>query len=752
MRSPKDTGRGGRAGRVLATATASCVLAAGFLAAPVAGLPWNTAGLQTLAADQHTPDLGAGSRVGEGVSVGVVGTSTSTGPTTVREVLGVLERAELVAQDAGRKVTPEAEQAAAELGMLLSTYLAQQAATASDRPFAAVDFDVPAPVAPAPDEAIPDQTTPDDVPAVVPVSRDVAIGPADDPATERPDDVRLPDAAEPDAAQPEAAQPEAEGGHEGDPVTFDDVVVAATRLATLLDPATTTLEAGILPAGADGTVAARATLTAGLLEVVDRYGRSTAGFANGRIPTSALCPLDFAPGHMLRCDAAQQLSALSKEYEKAFGVPIPMTDSYRTLESQIRLKATKGWLAATPGTSNHGWGLAVDLGLPISTGTSAEYTWMRVHAPDYGWDNPSWAWLTGSKPEPWHFEFFAAGPIPDRAWSADDVASDGGSSTVGSERSDKEDKGDKAKGGADEGPAKKAGATSGTDQSPGTKGSGKDTGDEPGRTAQAKVTVPDVAGQSVAAATKKLEGLGLEVSTQKQADAKAAAGTVLSTEGAGTKVKKGSTVTLVVSSGPAEQAKVTVPDVAGQSVAAATKKLEGLGLEVSTQKQADAKAAAGTVLSTEGAGTKVKKGSTVTLVVSSGPEQVTVPDVTGWTVGDARAELEARGFAVVMDPADGVQDGDLVVRTEGAGTAVPKGSTVVLSWGAAEPVPDVAGWTVADATAELEAHGFEVSTDPAEGVEDEDVVVETTETGTVLKGSTITLVVSRESASKDPDA
>ncbi|MFC7879389.1 PASTA domain-containing protein [Isoptericola sp. NPDC057391] len=785
MRSPRDTGRGVRAGRLLATATATCVVAAGFLAAPVAGLPWNDGRLQTLAADQHTPDVGAGSPVGQGVSVGVVGTSTSTGPTTLQEVLGVLERAELAGRDAGRKVTPAVEQAAAELGMLLSTYLAQQAAASSDRPFAAADVEAPSPLLPAPTtepeptepeptepeptepeptepETTEPGTTPDvappalDVPEVVPVARQVTI----DPAAE-PDPVAT--GERPETVQPDAEQPAETGEHVHDDVTFDDVVVAATRLATLLDPATTTLEAGILPAGADGTVAARATLTASLLAVVDRYGTSTAGYANGRIPTSALCPLDFAPGHMLRCDAAEQLSALSEEYEKEFGVPIPMTDSYRTLESQIRLKATKGYLAATPGTSNHGWGLAVDLGLPISTGTSAEYVWMRVHAPDYGWDNPSWARLTGSKPEPWHFEFFAAGPVPDRAWKSDDVV---GAGTAGaSERADqgtaggdtkadasdakadakdtRKSKGGPSKGGAAEKPGS-TGNTSGGKSSGGTTSGGDGASSTPRPTSPAKVTVPDVAGLTLAKATAKLEALGLDVSTSSKPSA-APKGQVLATRGAGTTVAKGSTVSLVVSSGPAAPAKVTVPDVAGLTLAAAKAKLAALGFEVMTEERSDDKVPAGTVLATQGAGTQVAKGSTVAVVVSSGPppvEKVEIPDVTGLTVSAARAKLEGLGFKVELDPADGVDDDDVIVSTEGAGTTVAKGSIVLLSWAAAEPVPDVAEKTVAAAREELEALGFEVVTE--EGIPD-DAVVEGTdvEAGTpALLGSEIELVVS----------
>lgn len=778
MRSPKDTGRGVRVGRLLATATASCVLAAGFVAAPVAGLPWNVDGLQPLAADQHTPDVGPGSPVGEGVSVGVVGTSTSTGPTTLQEVLGVLERAELAGQDAGRTVTPAVEQAAAELGMLLSTYLAQQAAAAPDRPFAAAgDVQVPAPVLPAPatepdvtapevtgpEVTGPEVTTPDvappstvDGPEAVTVARQISIDPFGEPSPaptwQRPD-AEQPEAEQPDIEQPEAEQPDGTSAHEGGEVTFDDVVVVATRLATLLDPATTTLEAGILPAGADGTIAARATLTAGLREVVARYGSSTAGYANGRIPTSALCPLDFAPGHMLRCDAAEQLSALSKEYEKEFGAPIPMTDSYRSLELQIRVKVTKGWLAATPGTSNHGWGLAVDLGYPISTFTSAEHAWMRVHAPDYGWDNPSWARATGSKPEPWHFEFFAAGPIPDRAWKSDDVAG-GGGPTAPAERAGKDGKdgkdskdsqstkagakgtggGDGAKGKAADTGGKPAGSTS----DGGAKGGGGGSSEQPAT--PTKVTVPDVSGQTLATAKKKLQALGLKVTKVTRADDDVPEGTVVTTKGAGTKVRTGSTVTVVVSSGPeAEPAPevVAVPAVAGQDADEARQALGDLGLDVTVVKEHSTERPAGVALRTDPrAGREVDPGSSVTLVVSNGPEQVTVPDVTGRSVAEARATLEDLGL--VVETSGDVEDDDLVVETKGVGDTVDKGTTVHITGGAAEPVPEVAGLTVAAAREELEAQGFVAVTE--EGVGDDAEVAGTAVAGAAVEPGTLVLL------------
>ncbi|TGJ96041.1 hypothetical protein DLJ96_09685, partial [Actinotalea fermentans ATCC 43279 = JCM 9966 = DSM 3133] len=183
-------------------------------------------------------------------------------------------------------------------------------------------------------------------------------------------------------------------------------------LAELMGPAYALAAVGVVPA--DGAAPAGGTLADQLAAAVAKYADSTSQYANGQLPDSVLCPLAFAPGQSLRCDAAEQLEALAAEYQKAFGKPLRITDSYRSYEDQVAVKAAKPFLAAVPGTSQHGWGLAIDVGSPVSTGASAEYRWMRLHAPDYGWDNPTWARPDGRKPEPWHFEFYAAGAMPDR--------------------------------------------------------------------------------------------------------------------------------------------------------------------------------------------------------------------------------------------------------------------------------------------------------------------------------------------------
>lgn len=134
-------------------------------------------------------------------------------------------------------------------------------------------------------------------------------------------------------------------------------------------------------------------------------GLSTQGYANGEIPAAALCPLWGAPNQMLRGDAARAFTALSRSYAKSFGRPICVTDSYRSRGEQVTLFAAKPALAARPGTSNHGWGTALDLCGGIESFGTAEHAWLLTHAPLYGWFHPSWAEPNGSRPEPWHWEY-----------------------------------------------------------------------------------------------------------------------------------------------------------------------------------------------------------------------------------------------------------------------------------------------------------------------------------------------------------
>ena len=132
---------------------------------------------------------------------------------------------------------------------------------------------------------------------------------------------------------------------------------------------------------------------------------STGGLAasNGQIPIASLCAIPDGP--LLRGDAAAGWARLVFAYERAFDGEPCATGGYRSLGDQQRLYSTKPGLAARPGTSNHGWGVAVDLCGGVESFGTAQHQWMQQNAARYGWQNPGWAQLGGSRPEPWHWEF-----------------------------------------------------------------------------------------------------------------------------------------------------------------------------------------------------------------------------------------------------------------------------------------------------------------------------------------------------------
>ena len=121
-----------------------------------------------------------------------------------------------------------------------------------------------------------------------------------------------------------------------------------------------------------------------------------AAYGNGRVPSSALQQVG-STGHRLWEPAAEQLTRLIEDARRA-GVHIGITDSYRSYEAQVDVARRKGLysqggLAAVPGTSDHGWGMAVDLDLD-----SQAQAWMRSNGARYGFheDTPR---------EPWHWGF-----------------------------------------------------------------------------------------------------------------------------------------------------------------------------------------------------------------------------------------------------------------------------------------------------------------------------------------------------------
>src|SRR5664279_1744864 len=87
--------------------------------------------------------------------------------------------------------------------------------------------------------------------------------------------------------------------------------------------------------------------------------------------------------------------------------PDSPTPTAHLLDLGALLRPAAGSLCADPGTSNHGWAKAVDIGgcCGVDTGAGPAFDWLTANAPGFGWVHPAWAQPGGSKPEPWHWEF-----------------------------------------------------------------------------------------------------------------------------------------------------------------------------------------------------------------------------------------------------------------------------------------------------------------------------------------------------------
>lgn len=175
--------------------------------------------------------------------------------------------------------------------------------------------------------------------------------------------------------------------------------------------------------------------------------------------------------------------------------------------------------------------------------------------------------------------------------------------------------------------------------------------------------------------------------------------------------KKGATVTLSISAG-----QPVIPDIAvGTEVIQAATMLRAVGLQpVVDQQRAtyDNAVAEGGVLRTDPAqGEAVPVGSAVTLIVSRGPAPMTVPDVAGKLLEDAKNKLLVDGFTIGPQQnkfAADVSAGTVLGTTPSAGSTAAHGSPVSLVLAISKTVPNITDGTIADVTAQLRRDGFDV--------------------------------------------
>ncbi|MEO3786281.1 Stk1 family PASTA domain-containing Ser/Thr kinase [Actinocorallia sp. B10E7] len=221
-------------------------------------------------------------------------------------------------------------------------------------------------------------------------------------------------------------------------------------------------------------------------------------------------------------------------------------------------------------------------------------------------------------------------------------------------------------------------------------GGGGDDGD---KNTENLVAIESVTGMSQSEATSVLQGQGFKVEADKQSSDTVAKGKVISTDpAAGEEAEKGSTVTLLVSTG---KEKVTLPGgLVNQPFETVEERLKGLGLLVERYEETSAKVKPGSVIRTDPApGSSVAPGATIKVFVAKAVEKAQMPELKGMDQATAIAALQNAGFTkkptfVEKTPPDATYPPGTVFSTNIApGTEVPVTSSIVVYIAAQQEVP-----------------------------------------------------------------
>ncbi|WP_369189047.1 Stk1 family PASTA domain-containing Ser/Thr kinase [Streptomyces sp. R08] len=235
--------------------------------------------------------------------------------------------------------------------------------------------------------------------------------------------------------------------------------------------------------------------------------------------------------------------------------------------------------------------------------------------------------------------------------------------------------------------------------------SGNDGADKP-------FAAPNFVGQTYARAQSMAVNSGLKLAEPtRKACENAPKGSVCSQDpAANTDVHKGDTINLVVSTGAP---KVVVPSVVGQSFDDASSTLTGDKYQFKVEKKEKVSGEdPGTVLEQDPAlGAEVQKGTTITLTVAKAQAKSTVPDVSGKSCDDAKAQMQQNdlvGNCTEVANTDTNLNGKVVATSPAAGTQVDKNSAVNIQIGKVSQtqVPNVVTQTVKNAKQILQQNGF----------------------------------------------
>ena len=195
-----------------------------------------------------------------------------------------------------------------------------------------------------------------------------------------------------------------------------------------------------------------------------------------------------------------------------------------------------------------------------------------------------------------------------------------------------------------------------------------------------KVSVPDVTSKNVTDATNALSTAGFKVSVKNVANDSVPANQVFEQSPKGnTNADKGSTVEITVSSGIGD---ATVPDVVGRTQAAAESLLKTNNFIPEVKEASSDTVAKGTVISqSPSANAKATKNSVVTITVSSGAGDVSIPNVIGLNAASASNQLGQAGFTVTTKQATSATQpvGTVISTNPTPGTKAAKGSSVEIT-------------------------------------------------------------------------
>ncbi|EST21776.1 Stk1 family PASTA domain-containing Ser/Thr kinase [Streptomyces niveus] len=193
------------------------------------------------------------------------------------------------------------------------------------------------------------------------------------------------------------------------------------------------------------------------------------------------------------------------------------------------------------------------------------------------------------------------------------------------------------------------------------------------------VRVPDLTGKSLADAKDALRKVGLAPGViTRSFDEETAQGEIIRSQPkAGTELRPDAGVALVVSKGRP----VHMPDVTGQSEEEATASLEDAGLDVKiAAERVNSPEEEGSVAEQSAReGSRLARGDSVTLTISKGPRMIAVPDVTGKSIDDARAELTDAGFEVEVDRSFPFLDDTVAKQSVDGGGTAAEGSTITIT-------------------------------------------------------------------------